>query len=79
MVLSPTSGCFILKSADPRPVPLELLRLGRGLGKGSCPGTRAPAPWIHCCCFCCCQLWAAPRQVSGGRPQTPGGGRHLSG
>lgn len=42
MVLSPTSGCFILKSPDPRPVPLELLRLGRGLGKGSCPRYQGP-------------------------------------
>lgn len=67
MVLFPNSACFRLKGLDPRPVPLELLRLGCGLGRGSHPpGTRAPAPWIHCCCFRCRQLQASWAGVGGG-------------
>lgn len=42
MVLFPNSACFRLKGLDPRPVPLELLRLGCGLGRGSHPPVPGP-------------------------------------
>lgn len=33
---------------------------------GAPPGTRTPAPWIHCCCFRCRQLQASWAGVGGG-------------
>lgn len=42
MALSPNSTCFIWKAPDPRPAPLELLRPGRGLWKGSHLPDRGP-------------------------------------
>lgn len=43
MVLSPNSACFRLKGPDPRPMPLELLRLGCGLGRGGHPRYQGPS------------------------------------
>lgn len=55
IVLPPNSACFHLNGPDPN--------VGVVWGGTAPPGTRAPAPWIHCCCFHCRQLWAAPGQV----------------
>lgn len=71
MVLSPNSACFILKVPDPRPVPLELLKLRAArLGQGSHPQYPDPG-------FADPLLLRPPPALGspwagvGGRPQTP--------
>ena len=80
MVLSPNSACFRLKGPDPRPMPLELLRLGCGLGRGGHPPV--PRPQLLGS-TAAASAAASSRQLGRcgwrGRPQTPGGGRRLSG
>lgn len=70
MVLSPSSACFILKTPDPRPVPLELLRLGCSLGKGGHPQHQGPSFSDPLLLLLLLPALSSP-WAGGRRPQTP--------